>query len=108
MTGVYFAFDKSNLTQAGKDTLEAAVKYLNGNPGSTVEIQGHADSIGTDEYNRSLSDRRATTVMTYLRSRGIDASRMSAKGFGESEPAADNGTREGRALNRRVVIVELP
>ncbi|MEK6612979.1 MAG: OmpA family protein [Gemmatimonadota bacterium] len=107
MTGVYFAFDKSDLTRAGKDTLEAAVKYLNANPGSTVEIQGHADSIGTDEYNRSLSDRRATTVMTYLRSRGIDASRMSAKGFGESEPAADNGTREGRALNRRVVIVEL-
>ena len=107
MTGVYFAFDKSALTQAGKDTLEAAVKYLNANPGSKVEIQGHTDSLGTDAYNRSLSDRRATTVMTYLRGRGIDASRMSTKGLGESEPTADNGTKEGRALNRRVVIVEL-
>lgn len=108
MTGVYFAFDKSALTTAGKDTLEAAVKYLNANPGSTVEIQGHTDNIGTDEYNRSLSDRRATAVMQYLRTRGIDASRMTSKGFGESQPAADNGTTEGRGLNRRVVIVELP
>jgi OOP family OmpA-OmpF porin len=107
MTGVYFAFDKSALTQAGKDTLEAAVKYLNANPGSKVEIQGHTDNIGTDEYNRSLSDRRATAVMKYLRSRGIDASRMSTKGFGESQPAATNDTKEGRAQNRRVVIVEL-
>jgi OOP family OmpA-OmpF porin len=107
MTGVYFAFDQAALTQAGKDTLEAAVKYLSANPGSKVEIRGHTDNIGTDEYNRSLSDRRATTVMTYLRTRGIDASRMSAKGFGESEPAADNGTSSGRAQNRRVVIVEL-
>ncbi|MBW7935497.1 MAG: OmpA family protein, partial [Gemmatimonadaceae bacterium] len=107
LTGVYFDFDKSNLKQAGKDTLEAAVKYLNANPGAKVEIQGHTDSIGTDEYNRSLSDRRATTVMKYLRDRGIDASRMTIKGYGESDPVADNGTKEGRALNRRVVIIEL-
>ncbi len=107
MSGVYFAFDKSALTKAGKDTLEMAVKYLNANPGSKVEIQGHTDSLGTDAYNRSLSDRRATTVMKYLVSRGIDPSRMSAKGMGESEPTADNGTKAGRALNRRVVIIEL-
>ena len=107
LTGVYFDFDKSNLKQAGKDTLEAAVKYLNANPGARVEIQGHTDSIGTDAYNQSLSDRRATTVMKYLRERGIDPSRMSIKGYGESDPAADNGTKEGRALNRRVVIIEL-
>ena len=107
MSGVYFAFDKAALTKAGKDTLEAAVKYLTANPGARVEIQGHTDSIGTDAYNRSLSDRRATSVMTYLRSRGIDPSRMTTKGLGESEPAADNGTKAGRALNRRVVIIEL-
>ncbi len=107
MTGVYFDFDKSNLKQTGKDTLEAAVKYLNANPGAHVEIVGHTDSIGTDEYNRSLSDRRATTVMQYLQGRGIDASRMTIRGAGESDPVADNGTKEGRALNRRVVIIEL-
>ena len=107
MTGVYFDFDKSALKPAGKDTLESAVKYLNANPGVHVEIQGHTDSIGTDAYNRSLSDRRATTVMKYLRERGIDASRMTIKGMGESDPVADNGTKEGRALNRRVVIIEL-
>jgi len=107
LSGVYFGFDKSTLTQAGKDTLEAAVKYLNANPGAKVEIQGHTDSIGTDAYNRSLSDRRATAVMKHLRSRGIDAARMTTKGLGESEPVADNGTKAGRALNRRVVIIEL-
>ena len=107
LSGVYFDFDKSALKKEGKDTLEAAVKYLNANPGSKVEIQGHTDSIGTDEYNRSLSDRRATSVMKYLRERGIDASRMSTKGLGESQPAADNGTKAGRAQNRRVVIIEL-
>jgi OOP family OmpA-OmpF porin len=107
MTGVYFDFDKSNLKQAGKDTLEAAVKYLNANPGARVEIVGHTDNYGTDEYNRSLSDRRATTVMKYLQERGIDASRMTIRGAGESDPVADNGTKEGRALNRRVVIIEM-
>lgn len=107
LTGVYFDFDKSSLKQAGKDTLEAAVKYLNANPGARVEIQGHTDNIGTDAYNQALSERRAATVLKYLRDRGIDASRMSTKGFGESNPAADNGTKEGRALNRRVVIIEM-
>jgi outer membrane protein OmpA-like peptidoglycan-associated protein len=107
LSGVYFDFDKSTLKKSGKDTLETAVKYLTANPGVRVEIQGHTDSIGTDGYNRSLSDRRATTVMKYLRTRGIDPSRMSTKGLGESQPAADNGTKEGRALNRRVVIIEL-
>ncbi len=107
LTGIYFDFDKSDLKKAGKDTLEAAVKYLNANPGAKVEIQGHTDSLGTDAYNRSLSDRRATVVMKYLRSRGIEASRMSTKGLGENEPTADNGTKEGRALNRRAVIIEL-
>lgn len=107
LSGVYFDFDKSVLKKAGKDTLEAAVKYLTANPGAKVEIQGHTDSIGTDEYNRSLSDRRATAVMKYLRERGIDPSRMSTKGLGESQPAADNGSKDGRAQNRRVVIIEL-
>ena len=107
LTGVYFDFDKSTLKQAGKDTLEAAVKYMNANPGARIEIQGHTDSIGTDAYNQALSERRAAAVLKYLTGRGIDASRMSTKGFGESQPAADNGTKEGRALNRRVVIIEL-
>lgn len=107
LSGVYFDFDKATLKKAGKDTLEAAVKYLTANPSAKVEIQGHTDSIGTDAYNRSLSDRRATTVMKYLRTRGIDPSRMTTKGLGESEPAADNGTKAGRAQNRRVVIIEL-
>jgi OOP family OmpA-OmpF porin len=107
LSGVFFDFDKATLKKEGKDTLEAAVKYLNANPGAHVEIQGHTDSIGTDAYNRSLSDRRATTVMKYLRTRGIDPSRMTTKGYGKSEPAADKGTKAGRAQNRRVVIIEL-
>jgi len=83
------------------------VRYLKANPTAKVEIQGHTDSIGTDKYNQSLSERRATAVMKFLREQAVDPSRTSTKGFGESQPVAGNGTREGRAISRRAVIIEL-
>jgi OOP family OmpA-OmpF porin len=66
--------------------------------------EGHTDSVGSDAYNQALSERRAKAVVDYLGTLGIDASRMQAVGAGEANPVADNGTDEGRAQNRRVVL----
>jgi len=108
MRGAHFAFDKSTLTQAAKDTLGQAVRLLTEHPEANAEIQGHTDYVGTDAYNQALSERRANSVKAYLVSQGIAASRITTKGFGESQPTADNGTATGRAENRRVMIIEIP
>jgi len=68
----------------------------------TLMIKGHTDSVGSDEYNLGLSDRRANSVRQYLVNQGIDPSRLSSKGYGEAEPIAPNNTDEGRAKNRRI------
>ena len=107
LEGVYFDFDKATLKPEGRTKLDEAVATLNRYADIRVEIQGHTDSLGTDAYNQSLSERRATTVREYLISKGIAASRMTSKGFGESQPVADNGTKAGRAQNRRVVLIEI-
>jgi outer membrane protein OmpA-like peptidoglycan-associated protein len=70
-----------------------------------VRVEGHTDSVGSDETNLTLSQGRAESVMKYLTDKGVDASRLEAKGFGESKPLADNKTEEGRAKNRRVEFV---
>ncbi len=73
-------------------------------PGIKVEVDGHTDSKGSDAYNQKLSDARAASVMQYLVSRGVEAGRLTSKGFGESKPIADNATDEGREINRRVEL----
>ena len=108
-----FEFDKSTLTRGAKDTLQVAVDYLNSHTDVRVEIQGHTDSKGSDEYNMKLGMRRAESVKAYLGTKGINLDRISTKSFGESMPVADNTINgkdnpAGRALNRRVVIIELP
>lgn len=108
MRGAHFAFDKSELTTAAKDTLGQAVRLLKEHPEANVEIQGHTDYVGTDAYNQALSERRANSVKAYLVSQGISEGRITTKGFGESQPTADNSTAEGRAENRRVIIIEIP
>ena len=72
------------------------------NPDTNINIYGHTDSKGTDEYNQSLSERRANSVVNYLVSLGLVKSRLYAMGVGEKEPVADNNTDTGRAKNRRV------
>jgi outer membrane protein OmpA-like peptidoglycan-associated protein len=107
LEGVFFDFDKSDIKPEGRVKLDSAVTILNRFADMRVEIQGHTDSIGTEEYNIGLSHRRANAVRDYLISKGIAATRLTTRGFGETAPAADNATREGRALNRRVIIIEL-
>ena len=73
-------------------------------PSRSVSVEGHTDATGADAYNQSLSERRAHAVLDYLAGKGVDASRLSAQGFGEGAPIAPNETREGRTLNRRVEL----
>lgn len=102
--GVNFEFDKARLTVNAKAILDMVVGALQAAPAVQVEIGGHTDSRGSDSYNQRLSEERAHSVMAYLAEQGIDAARLTAKGYGETQPVADNDTDEGRELNRRVEL----
>jgi len=104
---VHFAFDSAELTQQAKSVLDGAADLLKTHDKVVVEVAGHTDSTGSEEYNIGLSQRRAASVQHYLESQGIKASRLSAKGYGEAQPVASNATAEGRALNRRVELIVL-
>lgn len=99
---ILFAFSKFDIGDSAKMNLNKLVTILNQYPNTNIEIQGHTDSRGTDEYNMGLSERRAGAVRDYLQSQNIAASRMTTRGFGESAPAYSNDTPEGMAQNRRV------
>ena len=83
-------------------------RTLQNYPSSYVDVIGHTDAVGAEEMNQRLSERRANTVATELRSRGVDQSRIAAYGVGETQPMASNDTPEGRAQNRRVEIRIVP
>jgi len=104
LRGVNFEFDKSNIDEASAGVLDVAAEQLSGCPNVAVRVDGHTDSIGTDAYNQGLSERRANAVLNHLVDRGVPASRLTATGYGESQPVASNDTAEGRALNRRVEL----
>ncbi len=100
----HFDFDSAELKPAMMAALDDVAAKLNASPGNEqVLVIGHTDSTGPEGYNQRLSERRAQAAADYLASKGI--TNLSIKGAGESQPVADNGTREGRATNRRVEIV---
>ena len=99
---ILFDFSKSDIGDAAKVNLNKLVAVLNKYPNTNIEVQGHTDSRGADDYNMGLSERRASTVANYLIANGIASSRIVTKGFGESAPAYTNDTQEGMAQNRRV------
>jgi OOP family OmpA-OmpF porin len=102
---VFFDFNKNILTEADLKELPKAVVFVKKYPGAKIRLDGYTDSIGTDEYNMKLSERRATAVKDYLiKEAGVDSSKITAVGHGEADPVADNKTPEGRAKNRRVEI----
>ncbi|MBX3256013.1 MAG: OmpA family protein [Chitinophagaceae bacterium] len=102
LNNVFFDFDKSSLRPESFVELDRVVKLLTENPGIEIEMSAHTDSKGSDQYNFTLSDNRARSVMDYILSKGIASSRITSKGYGESKPVATNETDEGRQLNRRV------
>jgi outer membrane protein OmpA-like peptidoglycan-associated protein len=99
---ILFGFDNSALTNEAKANLDKLVIILNKYPDTDIEIHGHTDSKGTEEYNQKLSERRAGNVADYLILKEIAKSRVTTKGFGELQPKYTNETEEGRAQNRRV------
>ena len=100
VNGPLFAFDSYNLTNTA--SIDGVVKILRDTPELNVDVIGHTDSVGTDAYNQRLSEQRAASVGRYLQSNGVSSNRITTSGKGESQPAADNSTAQGRALNRRV------
>ena len=102
ITGVTFVSGKSKLTVNAERVLLEAVKILNQYPDIQLRIEGHTDSRGRESRNLQLSEERAAAVRLFFIEQGIAASRLSAEGFGETRPVANNRSRRGRALNRRV------
>lgn len=105
---ITFATDSSDLSPAFFDVLNSVGKVLQEYNKTVIEVAGHTDSTGSDAYNQSLSERRAASVASYLRGRGVLADRLITVGMGESRPIADNSTPAGRQANRRVEITMVP
>ena len=103
--GPNFDFNKSSLTPAGKGKVDEAAKIMKDHPTMNVSVEGHTDSIGSEDYNLRLSERRAQTVADHLVGDGINRTRLHVKGLGEANPVADNSTEAGRAKNRRVELI---
>lgn len=102
---VYFDNDSGKLKPESTAELERVVAFMQAVPTAAGELQGHTDSVGKDSYNLALSQKRAESVKAWMVDKGIDPSRITAKGYGESQPVASNDTAEGRAENRRVLFV---
>ena len=100
----FFDFNKSVLKPAAKAKLDDLVDKIKSINLEVIIAVGHTDSVGSDEYNQKLSMRRSNAVKAYLISKGVDKTRIYTEGKGEKQPVADNGTKEGRAKNRRVEI----
>lgn len=102
LVGVNFEFNSAKITPESYPILFDAAKTLLKNPNLNVEIQGYTDNIGSEQYNKKLSQKRADAVKNYLISKGVSENRLKAVGYGEANPIADNKTAEGRAMNRRI------
>ncbi len=107
LEGVNFETNSAVLTAGSTSILDRVVESLKAWPEVRIEVAGHTDSVGRADYNKTLSAKRAEAVRAYLAAAGIDSSRMTATGYGEETPIADNNTDPGRAANRRVELKKL-
>jgi outer membrane protein OmpA-like peptidoglycan-associated protein len=101
MNDIFYGTNSADIDESSKLILDEFAVYLNEHPSLVIEIQGHTDDVGPDEANLALSMDRAFEVKGYLESKGVSGKRITAKGFGETKPVADNTTPEGKARNRR-------
>ncbi|WP_306730004.1 OmpA family protein [Aeromonas hydrophila] len=104
---VNFEFDSAKLTSGAEQVLNGVAAKLVSNENVRVRIEGHTDSVGSDSYNKQLSQKRADSVKAYLASEGVGSNRMETMGYGEEQPVASNDTAAGRAENRRVELAEV-
>ncbi|MBE9487181.1 MAG: OmpA family protein [Chloroflexi bacterium] len=105
---VSFDFNSANIKPTFRPPLDKIADILNRYPRTQIVVVGHTDTIGSEQYNQDLSNRRAIAVADYLVMRGVASSRLGTEGRGELEPRASNDTEDGRALNRRVEVFVVP
>ncbi|UII29253.1 OmpA family protein [Fulvivirga maritima] len=105
LDNIYFDFDKATLRDESIPQLNKVVRFMEDNPKVTIQLDGHTCSLGSESYNKRLSEDRARSVMDYLLKEGIKKKRVSSLGFGEAQPIASNETESGRVKNRRVEFV---
>ena len=105
VSDVLFDFDSANLKPGAREKVARIAGILQSHPDLKIQVEGHTDSVGSDDYNLRLSDRRAESVRTSLVQQGVARDVVGTTGFGESKPVASNGTAAGRQQNRRVEIV---
>ena len=101
LRNIFYETDSWDLNKRSVAELNKLVTFLEKNTSVTIEIGGHTDNVGTNEYNIELSEKRAKNVFDYIVNKGISADRLTFKGYSFSEPIADNKTTKGRAINRR-------
>jgi outer membrane protein OmpA-like peptidoglycan-associated protein len=105
---ITFATDSSNISADFYSVLDSVALVINEFEKTYIDIYGYTDSTGSEAYNQTLSEKRASSVARYLESQQVVSQRIVTRGMGESSPVASNDTPEGRALNRRVEIVLIP
>ncbi len=103
---INFETGKAVIKPESQIIVDQVAEMLKADDSLNVSIEGHTDNVGTPGFNRTLSENRAKSVMNAIISKGVEKSRMSAKGWGQEKPVGDNKTEEGRARNRRVEIVK--
>lgn len=105
---ITFAYNRADVQAQDFAILNQVGSVLREFPSTAIDIYGHTDSSGSDTYNQGLSERRAQSVANYLSAQGVDRVRLATRGFGESQPIADNSSEAGRAANRRVELRIVP
>ena len=105
MSDVLFDFGKYTLRPGTREKLARVSGIILAHPGLRIEVEGHTDNVGSDEFNQKLSEQRAGAVRDYLVGAGVAAANVTARGFGEAQPVATNNTDQGRQQNRRVELV---
>jgi outer membrane protein OmpA-like peptidoglycan-associated protein len=107
-SGITFAYDSASVQPQFQRTLDQVAQTLAEYNQTYIDVYGHTDSTGSDAYNQTLSERRATAVADYLAGRGVQTARIGTRGYGKTQPIASNDTDAGRAANRRVEIKIVP
>ena len=105
MSDVLFDTGKSSLRPLAREKLAKVAGIVSGHLGLRLDVEGHTDSVGGDEYNQTLSEQRGTSVRDYLLEQGMAVASVTTKGFGKTQPVASNDTADGRQQNRRVELV---